>query len=62
MIELNACPNCGSEGKLTPYVDRYDGSLIGYRVICETCGACTHVCACEYPAICDWNLGYVITR
>lgn len=59
---LKPCPKCGGEGKLTPYVDKYDGQLVGYRVRCETCGARTYVCSCETPAICDWNTGYVITR
>ncbi len=62
MIELEPCPNCGGIGKITPYIDKWDGQLIGYRVICESCGTCTYVCACEYSAICDWNTGYAIMR
>ena len=62
MQALNACPNCGGIGKLTPYIDKFDGSTCGYHVVCETCGAMTYVCACEQPAIDDWNSGYLIVR
>ena len=62
MHELKPCPNCGGEGKLTPYVDKWDGRQYGYQVICKNCGACTYICACEKPAVDDWNIGYLIVR
>ena len=59
---LKPCPNCGCEGKLTPYINKWDGQQYGYYVECETCGARTYVCACETPAVDDWNTGYLIVR
>ena len=59
---LKPCPNCGGIGKITPYIDKWDDCICGYQVVCESCGARTYVCACETPAICDWNSGYFVVR
>lgn len=59
---LKPCPNCGGKGKITPYIDKFDGRICGYYVVCEACGSRTYVCACEFPAACDWNSGYLMMR
>ena len=60
MQKLKACCNCGGIGKLKSY--RSDGIHWGYYVSCENCGTHTYLCACERPAVEDWNQGYTLRR